>query len=405
MKTDPKFRLIVLGAGFSKFAGLPLAGELFPIILQEAEKVGLLQILQPDIDAYLGLRSGIEGGKVTFADIDLESFISYLDVEHYLLLLGSDTWSSEGNRSQILIRNLICKVLYERQAEMSKEAWALYDMFASFLRPDDIIVTLNYDTILESSLLHNKIPLRFSQHRLSSVDYSGGIVNTEAKQVVLLKMHGSINWFDVSKYNDAAEYFQQGSRFQNPTHPVFANHRDFLPQKIVGPKYHLDSPLNKVYYIKDVRKYLQLCEYVFHAPLIISPSYAKMVYLNPLRSFWSGFNAAGYLNPEMIIVGFSFSPHDEYLLIPIVRAITNFQQHNQSKELRYSVGNLKLVDYKRSPKEISDFKSRLPFIDWAKTDAFWDGLTTETIKQVFNMQPTAADSRYKRRSQHLVRRR
>lgn len=396
MKREPKFRLIILGAGFSKPAGLPLGNELFPIILKEAEKLGLSHILKSDIHSYLELRSTIEGHNLQVDQIDLESFISYLDVEHFLLLRGGDTWTSEGNRSQILIRNLICKVLCERQAKMSTQDWALYEQFASFLTPDDIVITLNYDTILETSLTRKAIPFRFSQHRLLSADYTGGVVDSDAKEVVILKIHGSMNWFDISRYNEQAKYFQQGAYFQNPTHPVFGNHHDFLPQKIVGPTYHLDSPLNNVYFIKtqDVPRYLDRCDHVVNAPLIISPSYAKMVYLNPLREFWSGFNEAGYLNPEMIIIGFSFSPHDDYLLIPTVRAISNFQKHNQTSGLGYPTSNLKLVDLKRSDEEVESFKSRLPFIDWTKTDASWGGLTSETLDRVFNTQPTAANTPY-----------
>jgi hypothetical protein len=384
MKSDPKFRLIILGAGFSKPAGLPLASELFPLIRREAEGIGLSHILQADIESYLRLQSAIEGKTIAAEQIDLESFISYLDIEHFLLLPGKDTWSSEGNKSQILIRNLICKILFNRQTHISKETWSLYETFASFLRPDDIVITFNYDTILETSLLRRRIPFRFSQHRLISVDYAGGIGDSDVKEVVLLKMHGSINWFDVSKYNNEAAYYQQGPFFQNPTHPIFSNHHDFLPEKIVSPNYFLDSPLNKVYYINDVRKYLDLCQYVLNAPLIISPSYAKMVYLNPLREFWTDFNGAGIMNPELIIIGFSFSPHDEYLRIPIVRAITNFQKHNRTDEIGYQSSNLKLIDFQASSQEIDKFKSQLPFIDWTKTNAFWDGLTKETIERVFN---------------------
>lgn len=390
MKRDRRFRLIILGAGFSKPAGLPLGNELFPIILEEAENMGLSNILQADIESYLRFRSATEGKKVTTEKIDLESFISFLDIEHFLLLRGKDTWSSEGNKSQILVRNLICKVICECQSEMSSKVWNLYEKFASFLLPHDIVITMNYDTILESSLSRKHIPFRFTLDRLASANHSMGVIDQNAAEIALLKMHGSINWFDVSSYNEDATTFQQDWYFQNPRHPIFGNWQDFSPAKIVGPTYFPDSPLNKIYFIKteDVQKYLEHGVYVLNAPLIISPSYAKMVYLNPLREFWRSFNDAGYLNPEMIIIGFSFSPHDQYLLIPIVRAITNFQKHNQTAGLRYKSENLKLVDYRKSKKEIDAFKSRLPFIEWNKTDAFWDGLTTEVIDEIFRSQRT-----------------
>src|SRR5256885_1817079 len=103
------YRLIILGAGFSKFAGLPLGNELFELILKESKDLGLYHILEQDIRNYLTYKSITLGKNKNKIRINLEDLISYLDIEHYLRLKGSDTWSDEGNKSQILIRNLICK--------------------------------------------------------------------------------------------------------------------------------------------------------------------------------------------------------------------------------------------------------------------------------------------------------
>src|SRR3989442_3870415 len=221
IKTGARYRLIILGAGFSKPAGLPLGHELLPLILTESEKLNLSRVIKRDLETYARLRSDIEGKTISLADIDIESFISYLDIEHFLLLRGSDTWSSEGNESQILIRNLICKIFHECQVRMTQDTWRLYETFASFLRPHDIVISLNYDTILEIALSRKLVPFRFSWFRFDSVDYHGGTADSETSEVVFLKMHGSINWFDVSKYNDEAKYFQKGPAFLNPKHPVF----------------------------------------------------------------------------------------------------------------------------------------------------------------------------------------
>jgi len=367
---------------------LPLANQLFSEILVEAKRLGHHDILESDIQDYIALKSSINGRKLTFEDIDLESFVSYLDIEHYLYLKGKDHWNYEGNQSQILIRNLICKVLFEKQQQIPKQAIQLYDAFTSCLEPHDIIISFNYDTVLEASLNRNKKPFRYTLHRM----LNERVIDPDAHDVVLLKMHGSIDWFDVSSYERAAEYFRDGYYFQTPDHPVFSDYRTFGPQRIGGLRGHYGS-LDRVYRIDDLSKYLHGCQYISWAPLIISPSYAKMVYLNPLREFWRGFNAAGYLNPEMVVLGFSFSGHDDYLRIPLVRAITNFQRHNRLPEFGARPARLKLVDLKKSNKEREAFKDRIPFIDWERTDAFWDGLSHDAIHKVF--QVAARSSRKK----------
>jgi hypothetical protein len=304
-----------------------------------------------------------------------------LDIEHYLYLKGKDHWSSEGNKSQILIRNLICKVLFEKQEQIPSQANQLYDTFVSYLEPHDIIISFNYDTVLEKSLSRNKKPFRYTLHRMLDETF----IDPDAHDVVLLKMHGSIDWFDVSSYEREAEYFRNGYYFQTPNHPVFSDYRIFGPRRIGGLGHY--RSLDRVYKIDDMSKYLRKCQYVSWAPLIISPSYAKMAYLNPLREFWRGFNAAGYWNPEMIALGFSFSRHHDYLLIPLVRAIMNFQQNNRIPEFGLQPARLKLVDLKSSKKDIGEFKTRLPFIDWTRTDAFWDGLNQEVIHEVLGRTP------------------
>lgn len=264
-----RFRLVVLGAGFAKAAGLPLANELLLAVIEEAKRIGHSDVLEEDLEKYCRFRSAIEGREVSTADVDIESFITYLDIEHFLELRGSDTWAYEGNQSQILIRNLISKVLFEKQNCVSKEAWRLYDDFASRLTADDIVVSFNYDTFLETCLRRQRKNFRYALNRIDEK----GFVDQNSAETVLLKMHGSINWFDVSSFDKGAEYFRKGMYFQMPDHPVFGNHRRFNPQRVMGLGY--SNLPGQVYQISDMQKYFDCCQYGTFAPMILSPSHAK----------------------------------------------------------------------------------------------------------------------------------
>ena len=100
-----RYRVIILGAGFSKPAGLPLAYELWNIILERANYLwGRAHKLNDDIDAYIKFRKNCDGIELTREDIDFEEFLGFLDIEHYLGLRGSDTWSDDGNEGQIMIK-------------------------------------------------------------------------------------------------------------------------------------------------------------------------------------------------------------------------------------------------------------------------------------------------------------
>ena len=115
--------LIVIGAGFSKHAGLPLGDELFSLVIEEAKRRVLWKnIIEPDIHNYIHYLSEAKGVLVDIDEINYEDFLSFLDYEHFLELKGNDTWSNTGNRTQLAIRNLIAYVLYEFQKKINSAA-------------------------------------------------------------------------------------------------------------------------------------------------------------------------------------------------------------------------------------------------------------------------------------------
>ena len=168
---------------------------------------------------------------------------------------------------------------------MTDEDFALYDEFVGRLEPGDVIITFNYDTILERTFSRKGIPFRLFPTRLKNIGFGGGEV-MDTDEIVLLKMHGSINWFDVSVFDEHQEAFRDQGTYVRPRHEVFAKQKEpFLLQKIIDGPYSPPSPLQKIYIAADIKKYLANCSFTQAAPLIISPSFSKMVYLNPLTDF------------------------------------------------------------------------------------------------------------------------
>ena len=72
-----RYSVLVLGAGFSKPAGLPLCAELFAHIIREAKLRHLYDnILKKDIDAFLEYLDRAKGLKINEDQINFEEFIS-----------------------------------------------------------------------------------------------------------------------------------------------------------------------------------------------------------------------------------------------------------------------------------------------------------------------------------------
>ncbi len=165
----PGCRLFVLGAGFSQPAGLPLASEIFTQVRRNIElDYGRDTKFQIDVQKYLEYRKACDGVDLEETAIDLEQFMSFLDIEHFLELRGSDSWSREGNESQIMIRRAIGRVIHNRTPPADRLP-EIYYRFAEKLSPRDTVFTLNYDILLERALEQVGNPYKLFPHRFKSV--------------------------------------------------------------------------------------------------------------------------------------------------------------------------------------------------------------------------------------------
>lgn len=368
------YNIFILGAGFSKPAGLPLCDELFKEVLIKSKKTHIYQnILEKDISNFLEYYNKTHDNSITESEINFEEFISYLDIEHYLSLKGSDTWSDEGNRSQIAIRNLIAHHLLEKINSMDKNDWKLYEYFVEYLDPGDIVITFNYDNIIEKCLEKANRPYKLFLNKLS--------VNKE-EAIILLKMHGSIDWFDFTNYERSCHNIIKEGSHIIPKHNIFCNRLEFNPKKIINNCNLDDSLPNNIYKVNNLERYFQIEECsVRTSPFILSPSYNKILYMGSLRELWHSFNSAGSLNEKVAIIGFSLPKHDDYIKQPLFSLVDNFQNFYTDNLIKKS--KLKIVDYQQTENDINKFKRNYSFVNWDKTDVYFDGFCKEAIDMIF----------------------
>lgn len=376
-----KVATFILGAGFSKPAGLPLGNQLFSEILNLAKLRGFETILSRDIDYFLRYVKRTQ--RRTINEINLEDFVSYLDIEHYLTLEGKDHWSGEGNKSQMIIKNLIALLLYSYEEKINKEQWSLYEDFVSRLKPNDWIFTFNYDTIVEKALERKNIPYRLFPYR-SQKNTSGNFASDAEGEIVVLKMHGSINWFDEKYSIESTRRLKK--RFKEEFEPiniVFKEPDDFGVHKLADDHRYDDSPLRHVHILDNMGRYLDRANFLLQVPLIISPSFNKLIYMNPLKEFWYGFNQMGSFDERVGIISFSLPEHDEYIRQPLYQFIRNFQYYKSIDK-----HNLKMVDYQKKQKDIQKYKRKYRFVNPRKTEYYFDGFDKSALDMLFENQRT-----------------
>ncbi|MDP9194618.1 MAG: SIR2 family protein [Acidobacteriota bacterium] len=376
------YRLFVLGAGFSKPAGLPLGNELLEDVLVEAKRTTHFEnILRREIERYLLFIERTTGEPRALEDIGLEPFMSFLDTEHALGFEGGDTFSDEGGRAQLLVRFLIARVLWRRQLRMPPSATALYDEFASRLEANDWILTFNYDTIVEDALTRVRKPFRLVPARYKNVDrFYAEYADEPDHDVVLLKLHGSIDWFQ-------RDHFIRNSRNRKPfgfpdkaRDAVFNNPRT-RPRKLVRGPYWRGSPLRNVYRVLNMDAFFEQAVPLLDTPLLISPSFSKPLYLRPLHDLWRDMSSIGSFNSTLAIVGYSLPPYDDYVLQALYAAVRNFQHVDATGIVEKT--SIKIVDYRTTDASQQQYRNAYRFVDWARADVDWNGFSERSLDMIF----------------------
>ncbi|MBG6203218.1 hypothetical protein IWQ48_004375 [Labrenzia sp. EL_13] len=380
-----KYRLIILGAGFSRPAELPLANDLWKEIRETAavfSKDDRASRFNEDLNHYIAFRKDAAGETLTPESVDFEDFMRFLDVEHYLGLRGGDTWSDDGNEGTVVTKHLIGNIL-ARHINALDTVPELYIEFAKRLEPNDYVITFNYDTLLERALDAVGKPYRLFQTRYKEVNQFSGAVDNDRGEVVILKMHGSIDWFDRTGFDrQIADRAQMGA--PPPSDIIFSDEVGLGLEPLVdGPRFEID-PLKNIYRARNL-KALYNKNLLFRAtPRILPPSAMKLLYFTGLNDFWEGMGDAGHYNFGMAIVGFSLPDHDEYARQILYGLVTNYQRYNwEVDEWGRKKSSLAIVDYFPDGAAEKRFRDRYRFVDWSRADLSGSGFNLESLDKIF----------------------
>lgn len=378
-----KYRLIVLGAGFSRPAGLPLASELWLEIGRRAQNLsGRAAKFNRDLESYVTYLRDCDGIDVTREQVNFEEFMRFLDVEHFLGLRGSDTWSEEGNEGTIVTKYLIGKILSERLAQLDSIP-DLYLEFARRLQPNDYILTFNYDTLLEQALDSVGKPYRLFPMRYKSVGEFHNVVDNDRDEVVILKMHGSIDWFDRANFAWREQY--HANLGASPPEDIIFSHVEELGVEplVDGPRSENDA-LSTLYKVRNISALYQQDIFFLSTPRLLAPSSLKILYANRIGDFWNGLGRGGSLNFGMAIIGFSLPPQDEYSRQIIYSLVTNYQNVEWGKTtFDLTKSPLSIIDYFSNGVDRTAFEQRYRFVNWERASLYGNGFSQDTLELIF----------------------
>ena len=169
-------RIIFIGAGFSAGAGIPLTNTL----LQNA--ASLFQDQTPGLFERVC-------NYAAQVDVDLQDYpnaedfarlcthLEFVELREYA---GGERWSNQGSREKLALKFFLSKSIAlatPAQDGIPEQ----YIKFVQSLNPSDIIVSFNWDLLLELAM------------DKAGKDYS---YNYEEGKIQIIKLHGSMNWSD-----------------------------------------------------------------------------------------------------------------------------------------------------------------------------------------------------------------
>jgi hypothetical protein len=385
----PGFRIYVLGAGFSKPAGLPVASELYPLVRQHIiDRHGNDTKFTRDVQDYLDYSAACGHSGQSEVNLDLEQLMSYLDIEHYLGFRGSKTWSQEGNESQLMIRKAIGHVIHSRTPPPDAIP-EIYLRFAEALSVHDTVLTLNYDLVLENALRAVEKPFRRYPNRFKTISEYGGTLDSDTEEVVLLKLHGSVDWFDDRQYLELANSLGRQGIDRNPLHSVFDKPSRYDCRPLVEGLLPDGDTLKHLHWIQRLDDYYY-GDGGFNAPFLLSPSHVKFVYAEPTLSFWHGIGRSGGYNLGVSVIGFSLPQHDEYIRIGLYQMLSNYGSWWDSPMFDSVLKDYaRFVDYRPTTELQDEYLHRYRFADPDRSRFNFNGFGPEAIDFLFNQRREA----------------
>lgn len=312
---DGTSRVYVIGAGASAFAGYPVANDLLQFIRDFRTRQASTRDLAARVLEKLG-EAQFHFSRRIIRDpngqANLEALLTYLELYHSFpgTIFDSSPWTGSDSDN---VRLVIAERFLDYQHDLNTVTWGngrpiesvgvnptlvhkTSDAWASRVQPGDVIITFNWDVLHEVILWNSSL--------WSYRDGYGFLPGTQGQserrtKVLLLKLHGSVNWVQGEVWKPVSEIANVPDFFHGAMDFEWRPHHD-QAQADSGRKLILPT------YLKDVSSNSVLLDLWAQAHRVIS-------------------NAK-----ELIVIGYSLHPVDQPVRLLMGTALS---QNNSLKEV------------------------------------------------------------------------
>ena len=369
----PFHRLFILGAGFSAPAGLTLAKGLLERVRENIRRdfraYGWEGPLEKEIEEWASLYPG--------QPIDLERVLAYSHRKHYLRLIGSQEYFEHASRSIAATRPAIQQILIQATPSDTPN---LYRDFAERLCPNDVVLTFNYDTLLEQALDDIGKPYTLTPEWWLEKDP----IEFEAKYVDLIKLHGSIDWYDRHYHDDVMRSFKEKGHPVPDRDPIFGPAPSVPSEPLSrGPTKEVFGShiLPRVFRVPNHRKHFPIVNEtgVCMVPFILPPAYDKLLGYDAILDLWENLHRTYDAFSSIVVIGYSLPSYDSYAYEALGRLFVAYQRGGNTTNLEHRRVPIQLVTLADSEQHALE---SIPFLKPGKTRIWHQGFSADSLNWI-----------------------
>jgi hypothetical protein len=258
-------RVFVLGAGASVFAGYPLAKDILSFIRNFQTRDATVRPMASRVLDKLNNAEQMFARRIRRdpnGTANLEELLTYLELYGSFPGTSFDTepWSPADSDD---VRRLITEKFQYHQWDLSASVWyastpvdplaadidlvrRVSECWASLIKPGDVVITFNWDILHERILWPSRL---WSYVDGYGFQCGGQGHNDDGTKVLMLKLHGSVNWVQRNPSEPVEEIAHLGDFFPGArdSHPrdSFSQAQTDSGRKLVLPTYLKDISSNK----------------------------------------------------------------------------------------------------------------------------------------------------------------
>ena len=111
--------------------------------------------------------------------------------------------------------------------------------------------------ILERALDHINKPYRLFPSRFESIGEYSNAVDNSKEEVIILKLHGSLDWFSNKSFLRGVDAFKKQGASGSPRDPLFNNNDRYRPSSLVDGPRNDGDPLTYIHRLENIDEFYQ----------------------------------------------------------------------------------------------------------------------------------------------------